>query len=110
MPAAPPSLSSKVISPGHLCLATLRLFFSLTHLIPCTLSFSYGGLHDFFYCAFAFLSFRPGYGRLEAVEHLLQVGASVHARDDGGLIPLHNACSFGHAEVKERFYYYLREL
>ena len=21
------------------------------------------------------------------------------ARDDGGLIPLHNACSFGHAEV-----------
>ena len=23
----------------------------------------------------------------------------MHARDDGGLIPLHNACSFGHAEV-----------
>lgn len=33
------------------------------------------------------------------VEHLLQMGANVHARDDGGLIPLHNACSFGHAEV-----------
>lgn len=33
------------------------------------------------------------------VEHLLQTGANVHARDDGGLIPLHNACSFGHAEV-----------
>ena len=33
------------------------------------------------------------------VEHLLQLGASVHARDDGGLIPLHNAGSFGHAEV-----------
>uniref|UniRef100_A0A8B9P3I4 Poly [ADP-ribose] polymerase n=1 Tax=Apteryx owenii TaxID=8824 RepID=A0A8B9P3I4_APTOW len=29
----------------------------------------------------------------------LQTGANVHARDDGGLIPLHNACSFGHAEV-----------
>lgn len=33
------------------------------------------------------------------VEHLLQTGANVHSRDDGGLIPLHNACSFGHAEV-----------
>ena len=33
------------------------------------------------------------------MEHLLNVGANVHARDDGGLIPLHNACSFGHAEV-----------
>eukprot|EP00094_Tigriopus_californicus_P011802 TCALIF_11400-PA protein Name:"Similar to Tnks Tankyrase-1 (Mus musculus)" AED:0.04 eAED:0.04 QI:0/0.85/0.75/0.87/0.71/0.5/8/1134/1190 len=40
-----------------------------------------------------------GYGRREAVEHLLTVGANVHSRDDGGLIPLHNACSFGHAEV-----------
>lgn len=29
----------------------------------------------------------------------MQNGANVHARDDGGLIPLHNACSFGHAEV-----------
>uniref|UniRef100_A0A8C5J2D7 Poly [ADP-ribose] polymerase n=1 Tax=Junco hyemalis TaxID=40217 RepID=A0A8C5J2D7_JUNHY len=29
----------------------------------------------------------------------MQTGANVHARDDGGLIPLHNACSFGHAEV-----------
>uniref|UniRef100_H2M6V9 Poly [ADP-ribose] polymerase n=1 Tax=Oryzias latipes TaxID=8090 RepID=H2M6V9_ORYLA len=27
------------------------------------------------------------------------MGANVHARDDGGLIPLHNACSFGHSEV-----------
>lgn len=33
------------------------------------------------------------------MEHLLHNGANVHARDDGGLIPLHNACSFGHAEV-----------
>lgn len=33
------------------------------------------------------------------VDHLLQTGANVHARDDGGLIPLHNACSFGHSEV-----------
>ncbi|KFV11937.1 TNKS1 protein, partial [Chaetops frenatus] len=40
-----------------------------------------------------------GFGRKDVVEHLLQTGANVHARDDGGLIPLHNACSFGHAEV-----------
>lgn len=33
------------------------------------------------------------------MEFLLDVGANVHARDDGGLIPLHNACSFGHVEV-----------
>jgi hypothetical protein len=42
-----------------------------------------------------------GYGRKEAVEILLNAGANVHARDDGGLIPLHNACSFGHAEVRD---------
>ena len=42
---------------------------------------------------------QQGYGRREAVEHLLAMGANVLARDDGGLIPLHNACSFGHAEV-----------
>ena len=40
-----------------------------------------------------------GFGRKDVVEHLLDCGASVHARDDGGLISLHNACSFGHAEV-----------
>ena len=33
------------------------------------------------------------------VEYLLVEGAKVDAQDDGGLIPLHNACSFGHAEV-----------
>ena len=42
---------------------------------------------------------RTGFGRKDVVEYLLQYGATVHARDDGGLIPLHNACSFGHAEV-----------
>jgi integrase/recombinase XerD len=31
--------------------------------------------------------------------HLLEGGADVHARDKGGLIPLHNACSYGHYEV-----------
>jgi ankyrin repeat protein len=40
-----------------------------------------------------------GYGRREVVEFLLAAGASIQARDDGGLHPLHNACSFGHADV-----------
>ena len=48
-----------------------------------------------------------GYGRREAVEHLLAMGANVLARDDGGLIPLHNACSFGHAEVS--LFYFLKK-
>ena len=30
---------------------------------------------------------------------LLQQGADVHAKDKGGLVPLHNACSYGHFEV-----------
>ena len=40
-----------------------------------------------------------GYGRREAVEILLNAGATVHARDDGGLIPLHNAASYGHVDI-----------
>ena len=35
------------------------------------------------------------------VEFLLQSGADVHAKDKGGLVPLHNACSYGHYEVTE---------
>ncbi|XP_061782623.1 poly [ADP-ribose] polymerase tankyrase-1-like [Nerophis lumbriciformis] len=45
------------------------------------------------------LHFAAGFGRKDVVDLLLQNGASIHARDDGGLIPLHNACSFGHSEV-----------
>lgn len=33
------------------------------------------------------------------VEFLLSAGAQIQARDDGGLHPIHNACSFGHADV-----------
>lgn len=40
-----------------------------------------------------------GYGRRDVVEYLLSVGAQIQARDDGGLHPIHNACSFGHADV-----------
>lgn len=53
-----------------------------------------------------------GFGRRDVVDHLLQTGANVHARDDGGLIPLHNACSFGHSEVRlytaARFFGHIR--
>ncbi|KAK6638711.1 hypothetical protein RUM43_006978 [Polyplax serrata] len=45
------------------------------------------------------LHFAAGYGRRDVVEYLLTAGASIQARDDGGLHPLHNACSFGHADV-----------
>ncbi|XP_024083143.1 tankyrase isoform X2 [Cimex lectularius] len=45
------------------------------------------------------LHFAAGYGRKEIVQFLLAAGASIQARDDGGLHPLHNACSFGHADV-----------
>ncbi len=43
--------------------------------------------------------FHSGFGRKDVVEYLLSQNANVHMKDDGGLIPLHNAASFGHAEV-----------
>lgn len=45
------------------------------------------------------LHFAAGYNRLAVVEVLLKFGADVHAKDKGGLVPLHNACSYGHAKV-----------
>nr|XP_032525915.1 poly [ADP-ribose] polymerase tankyrase [Danaus plexippus plexippus] len=41
------------------------------------------------------------YNRLPLAQLLLQRGADVHAKDKGGLVPLHNACSYGHYEVTE---------
>lgn len=35
----------------------------------------------------------------DVVDYLLQNGANVHSQDGGGLVSLHNACSFGYAEV-----------
>ena len=46
------------------------------------------------------LHFAAGYNRVGVVEYLLNHGADVHAKDKGGLVPLHNACSYGHYEVK----------
>ena len=45
------------------------------------------------------LHFAAGYNRTAVVEYLLKHGADVHAKDKGGLVPLHNACSYGHYEV-----------
>ena len=45
------------------------------------------------------LHFAAGYNRVGVVEYLLQNGADVHAKDKGGRVPLHNACSYGHYEV-----------
>ena len=46
------------------------------------------------------LHLAAGYNRTRIVEILLQHGADVHAKDKGGLVPLHNACSYGHYEVR----------
>ena len=40
-------------------------------------------------------SFSAGYNNVEVAEFLLENGADVNAQDKGGLIPLHNASSYG---------------
>lgn len=47
------------------------------------------------------LHFAAGYNRLDVVKYLIDNGADVHAKDKGGLVPLHNACSYGHYEVTD---------
>lgn len=39
--------------------------------------------------------FPAGYNNVEVAEFLLENGADVNAQDKGGLIPLHNASSYG---------------
>ena len=48
-----------------------------------------------FQCVFNFCGLLAGYNHLDVVEYLLENGADVNARDKGGLIPLHNASSYG---------------
>lgn len=56
--------------------------------------------HSYFsFYVMLLLLFCAGYGRREVVEFLLANDASIQACDEGGLHPLHNACSFGHADV-----------
>ena len=49
------------------------------------------------------LHFASGFGRKDIVEYLLHLNANVSAKDDGGLQPLHNACSFGQFYLKYCF-------
>lgn len=44
-------------------------------------------------CAISLIA--AGYNNLEVAEYLLEHGADVNAQDKGGLIPLHNAASYG---------------
>ncbi|XP_063290649.1 poly [ADP-ribose] polymerase tankyrase-2 isoform X4 [Pelobates fuscus] len=46
------------------------------------------------------LHLAAGYNNLEVAEYLLQNGADVNAQDKGGLIPLHNAASYGADDVR----------
>ncbi|XP_077062293.1 poly [ADP-ribose] polymerase tankyrase-2-like isoform X3 [Siphateles boraxobius] len=46
------------------------------------------------------LHLAAGYNNLEVAEYLLQHGAEVNSRDKGGLIPLHNAASYGTDDVR----------
>lgn len=48
----------------------------------------------------SFLTLIAGYNNLEVAEYLLEHGADVNAQDKGGLIPLHNAASYGVSMLK----------
>lgn len=49
---------------------------------------------------FACFTLIAGYNNLEVAEYLLEHGADVNAQDKGGLIPLHNAASYGVSMLK----------
>uniref|UniRef100_A0A665VYG3 Poly [ADP-ribose] polymerase n=1 Tax=Echeneis naucrates TaxID=173247 RepID=A0A665VYG3_ECHNA len=46
------------------------------------------------------LHLAAGYNNLEVAQYLLQHGAEVNSQDKGGLIPLHNAASYGADDVR----------
>ena len=51
--------------------------------------------------------FAAGYNHFEVAEFLLENGADVNAQDKGGLIPLHNAASYGVSQTSayQRYMY-----
>ena len=53
------------------------------------------------------LHLAAGYNNLEVAEYLLENGADVNAQDKGGLIPLHNASSYGEKYFVEMLDYYV---
>ncbi len=44
---------------------------------------------------YAIVLLAAGYNNVEVAEFVLENGADVNAQDKGGLIPLHNASSYG---------------
>ena len=48
--------------------------------------------------------FVAGYNNVDVAEFLLENGADVNAQDKGGLIPLHNASSYGVRKVYWCYY------
>ncbi|XP_014351008.1 poly [ADP-ribose] polymerase tankyrase-1 isoform X3 [Latimeria chalumnae] len=46
------------------------------------------------------LHLAAGYNNLEVADYLLEHGADVNAQDKGGLIPLHNAASYGADDIR----------
>uniref|UniRef100_A0A4W4E0Z7 Poly [ADP-ribose] polymerase n=1 Tax=Electrophorus electricus TaxID=8005 RepID=A0A4W4E0Z7_ELEEL len=46
------------------------------------------------------LHLAAGYNNLDVAEYLLEHGADVNAQDKGGLIPLHNAASYGADDIR----------
>jgi tankyrase len=45
------------------------------------------------------LHLAAGYNHLDIAEYFLQMNANAEIKDKGGLIPLHNAASYGHVEM-----------
>jgi len=43
--------------------------------------------------------YSAGYNNVDVAEFLLENGADVNAQDKGGLIPLHNASSYGVSRI-----------
>lgn len=76
---------------------TRRPYISLQVCVTISFHFFFNklGLTDYVH------TFNLGYNRVPVVEFLLEHGAEVHTSDKGGLVPLHNACSYGHYEVTE---------
>jgi len=50
-------------------------------------------------CDVNFVCYSAGYNNVDVAEFLLENGADVNAQDKGGLIPLHNASSYGVSRI-----------
>lgn len=82
-----------------LCLLSLFPPLSLPDCVSVTLPFLHVSVSPhssfFLFCRVSPSCSLAGYNNLEVAEYLLEHGADVNAQDKGGLIPLHNAASYG---------------